>query len=39
MFDDTYPHKLVKLDNSLRVILICDIENPYSLFHPHKLFY
>lgn len=39
MFDDTYPHKFVKLDNSVRVVLICDIENPYSLFHPHKLFY
>lgn len=39
MFDDTYPHKLVKSDNSLRIVLICDIENPYSLFHPHKLFY
>ena len=39
MFDDTYPHKLVKLDNSIRIVLICDIENPYSLFHPHKLFY
>lgn len=39
MFDDTYPHKFVKLDNSIRIVLICDIENPYSLFHPHKLFY
>ena len=38
LFDDTYPHKLVKKDNSLRVVLICDIENPYSPFHPHKLF-
>ena len=39
MFDDTYPHKFVKSDNSIRIVLICDIENPYSLFHPHKLFY
>lgn len=39
MFDDTYPHKFVKSDDSIRVVLICDIENPYSLFHPHKLFY
>ena len=38
LFDDTYPHKLVKTDDSLRVVLICDIENPYSLFYPHKLF-
>jgi len=36
LFDDTYPHKLVKTDDSLRVVLICDIQNPYSLFYPHK---
>ena len=39
LFDDTYPHKLVKIDNTLRVVLICDVENPYSLFHPHNLFF
>jgi aspartyl/asparaginyl beta-hydroxylase (cupin superfamily) len=38
LFDDTYPHKLVKTDNSLRVVLICDIDNPYSFIHPHKWF-
>lgn len=31
LFDDTYPHQLVKLDDSLRVVLICDIDNPYKL--------
>ena len=31
--------KLVKIDNTLRVVLICDVENPYSLFYPHKLFF
>lgn len=36
MFDDTYPHKLVKLDDELRVVLICDIDNPYSIFLLHK---
>jgi len=39
LFDDTYPHKLVKNDDSLRVVLICDIDNPYSIFHPHTITY
>lgn len=30
-FDDTYPHMLVKSDNSLKVVLICDIDNRYIL--------
>jgi len=39
VFDDTYPHQLVKNSNSLRVVLIMDIDNPYSLYPLHKLFY
>lgn len=35
IFDDTYPHKLVKLDNSLRVVLICDFNNPFHFFKHH----
>lgn len=34
LFDDTYPHKLEKNDNYLRVVLICDIQKE----HPNKLF-
>ena len=30
IFDDTYPHLLMKKDDSLRVVLICDVINPYS---------
>ena len=39
MFDDNYPHKLVKKDNSLRVVLICDIDNPYSYHKLHSFLY
>ena len=33
LFDDTYPHKLEKIDNSLRVVLIIDVMNPFSFLH------
>ena len=36
LFDDTYPHKLQKNDDSKRVVLIIDIDNPHSFFHIHK---
>lgn len=37
LFDDTYPHRLIKNNLDLRVVLICDIENPcLSWFKPHK---
>ena len=36
LFDDTYPHKLQKNDDTKRVVLIIDIDNPYSFFHIHK---
>jgi len=36
LFDDTYPHKLQKNDDTKRVVLIIDIDNPYSFFHLHK---
>lgn len=38
IFDDTYPHKFVKLDDSLRVVLICDVDNKYSYLKHHLLF-
>lgn len=38
LFDDTIPHKLVKLDDNLRLSLICDIDNPLSYIHVHKNF-
>ena len=30
-FDDTYPHMLKKIDNSLKLVLICDIKNSYII--------
>ena len=33
LFDDTYPHMLHKLDDSLRLVLICDIINPFFDFN------
>lgn len=37
LFDDTYPHRLIKNNSDLRVVLICDIDNPFlSWFKPHK---
>ena len=39
IFDDTYPHKLVKNDKGTRVVLILDIDNPYSPFLYHKYYY
>lgn len=35
IFDDTYPHKLIKKDLGLRCVLILDIDNPYSPFLCH----
>ena len=35
LFDDTFPHQLIKNDNSYKVVLIIDIDNPYSLFFNH----
>tara|TARA_B100001175_G_C19432434_1_gene601857 strand:+ start:345 stop:860 length:516 start_codon:yes stop_codon:yes gene_type:complete len=32
IFDDTYIHKLEKLDNFLRIVLIIDIDHPSKLF-------
>ncbi len=32
IFDDTYVHKLEKLDNFLRIVLIIDIDHPNKLF-------
>lgn len=38
IFDDTFPHKLIKKDDSYKVVLIMDIDNPYSLFFNHHNF-
>jgi len=38
MFDHTHPHRLIKKDDYLRVILIVDIDNPFSYFQYHQLF-
>tara|TARA_B100001057_G_scaffold262098_1_gene262322 strand:- start:151 stop:507 length:357 start_codon:yes stop_codon:yes gene_type:complete len=36
LFDNTYPHRLIKNNSNLRVILMCEIENPYLCwFKPH----
>ena len=32
IFDDTYLHKLEKLDNYLRIVLIIDIDHPNKIF-------
>lgn len=32
IFDDTYPHSLTKSGSSIRIVLICDIDNRWSPF-------
>lgn len=39
IFDDTYPHKFVKSDKGTRVVLILDVDNPYSPFLYHQYYY
>ncbi len=35
IFDDTFPHQLVKKDDSYKVVLIIDVDNPYSYYFKH----
>lgn len=35
IFDDTFPHQLIKKDDTYKVVLIMDVDNPYSLFFKH----
>lgn len=32
IFDDTFPHQLIKKDDTYKVVLIIDVDNPHSLF-------
>ena len=35
IFDDTYPHQLIKKDNTYKIVLIIDVDNPYSYYFKH----
>ena len=35
IFDDTFPHQLTKDDDTYKVVLIIDIDNPYSYYFKH----
>ena len=35
IFDDTFPHQLIKEDDTYKVVLIIDVDNPYSYYFKH----